>query len=317
MAYLTGILVKSTFETLGGEVRRLRRLVNKDDKTWSAFNPSICLSPVEGYGIAFRSSNYVILDTGQLHVTDNTMIKNHVWFSKLDDNLELQDLRKIDFSKSGVFVERGVEDPKLLWRDGKWAFTGVMLEEHTPVARHCFCTLDEKATMVTSVTIDKGVVQKKPEKNWMTANYKPKHFDYIYGPNAIVKGDKVIYSLNDSKDLFGLRGNTHLLELEDGTYLSVMHKLWSRTYEAYSKERLGVVTAKYKDYHHYFARFDEFGTLIELSSPFQFISPGIEFAAGLVEKDDNYVISFGKEDVSSHFGIIPKSKVRNNMKKPK
>jgi hypothetical protein len=245
------------------------------------------------------------------------MIKNHVWFSELNENLELQDLRKIDFSKSGVRLSRGVEDPKLLWRDGKWAFTGVMMEEHTPVARHCFCTLDEKATMVTSIAIDEGVAQKKPEKNWMTANYKPRHFDYIYGPNAIVKDNKVIYSLNDSKEIFGLRGNSHLLELEDGTYLAVMHKLWSNTYEVYSKERFGVVTAKYKDYYHYFTRFDEHGALIELSQPFQFISAGIEFAAGLVEKDDNYIISFGKEDVSSHLGIIPKSKVRKSMKKPK
>lgn len=305
----------STFKQLGGEVFLLRRLVEKENKNWSAFNPSICLSPTQGYAIAFRSSNYVILESGELYVVDEGSIKNHVWFSELNDDLTLKNLRKIDFSQSGVSVKRGVEDPKLLWRDGRWAFTGVMMESHTPVARHCFCTMNDDATAVTSIQIHEGIIQKKPEKNWMTANYKPEHFDYIYGPNAIIKDNKIIFTMNDNKEFVGLRGNSHLLELEDGTYLAIMHKLWSKTYDMFSKRHFGTVRAKEKDYYHYFARFDRYGTLIELSERFQFVSPGIEFAAGLVEKDNNYVISFGKEDVSSHLAVIPKNKIWKIMKK--
>lgn len=305
----------SIFSQLGGEIRYLRRLVNKEDKNWSAFNASICLSPTQGYAVAFRSSNYVILESGELHVVTQGAIKNQVWFSELDDNLQLTNLRKIDFSKSGVQTTRGVEDPKLLWRNGAWAFTGVMMESHTPVARHCYCTMNDDATAVTSIEIHKGVVQKKPEKNWMTSNYKPEHFDYIYAPNAIIKGKNLIYTLNDNPEFVGLRGNSHLLELGDGTYLAIMHKLWSKSYDMFSQRHFGTIRAKEKNYHHYFARFDSYGTLIELSTPFQFVSPGIEFAAGLVEKDDSYVISFGKDDVSSHLGIIPKNKIKKIMKK--
>lgn len=301
----------STFEELGGEVRNLRRLVDPEVKVWSAFNPSIGVSPSGQYAVAIRSSNYVILESGELHVTEGGPIANRVWFAELDDDLKIQNLRQIDFSKSGYSLRRGIEDPKLLWRDGGWQFTGVMMEsQHTKVARHCICVMDKKATSVTKIEKHLGVEAKKPEKNWMTPYEKSPHFDYIYGPSAIIKDDKMIHTLVDNPDFTGLRGNSHLLTLSDGTYLAVMHKMWSKTFEIYSPRHFSNVTGKDKNYFHYFVRFDEYGTLIEMSKPFQFVSRGIEFAAGLVEKDDSYVVSFGKQDVSSHLGIIEKNKVR-------
>jgi predicted GH43/DUF377 family glycosyl hydrolase len=52
-----------------------------------------------------------------------------------------------------------------------------------------------------------------------------------------------------------------------------------------------------------------------MSEPFRFISKGIEFAAGIIEKDGNIIISFGKDDVSSHLAIIDKKKVLKLLKK--
>jgi hypothetical protein len=69
-----------------------------------------------------------------------------------------------------------------------------------------------------------------------------------------------------------------------------------------------------KDYTHLFARYDERGTLVELSEEFKFISSGIEFAAGMVEMGDDLVITFGKEDVSSHYARINKKLVLSMLK---
>ena len=138
----------STFEKLGGEIRYLRRLVDKEDKLWSAFNPSIGINPFKGYGITFRSSNYVILPHGELATTYGNKIRNRVWFADLDDDLQLQNLRQIDFSQSGWDMHRGVEDAKLLSRDGKWMFTAVAMERNIPMARYCECYLDKSATSV-------------------------------------------------------------------------------------------------------------------------------------------------------------------------
>jgi hypothetical protein len=70
-----------------------------------------------------------------------------------------------------------------------------------------------------------------------------------------------------------------------------------------------------KDYHHFFVRFDADGWAVEVSKPFQFVSPGIEFAAGLLEKNGHYVISFGKNDASSHIAIIENKHVKKIMER--
>ncbi len=304
----------STFKDLGGEVRNLRRLIDPDVKVWSAFNPSIGVSPAGKYAVTLRSSNYVILETGELNVTIGDKITNRAYFGELDNDLKISSLTLVDFSKCGYTTRRGVEDLKLLWRDGGWKFTGVVLERaHTPVARQCYGALDSSTGLVTESVIHPGVEAKKPEKNWMTPYKKSPNFDYIYGPSAIVKDDKVIHTMVDRKDFTGLRGNSHLHEMKDGTYLAVMHKLWSKEFPMYSPRHFCNVMAKDKDYFHYFVRFDEYGTLIEMSKPFQFISRGIEFAMGIVEKDDSYVISFGKNDASSHLGIIKKTLVKKKL----
>jgi len=298
---------------LGGEIKYLRRLVKKEDKLWSAFNPSIAYSPKKGYAVTIRSSNYVILPHGELDVTVGNHIQNKVWFSELDENLSLVDLRQIDFSNSGYQFDRGVEDPKLLWRKGKWMFTAVAMERDIRIARHCECYLDAKATSVNKVTIYPGVDQKRPEKNWMTAGDKPNKFDYIYDGNGVIKDGYMTKKLVDFPRLSGIRGNTHLLPQEDGTYLAIVHRLWITRERMFIQTEFSSRDAVTKDYDHFLARFDENGWIIEISDPFKFISKGIEFAAGLVQINDDLVISFGKDDVSSHIAIINKNTLMKTM----
>lgn len=305
----------STFDSIGGEIRYLRRLVVKEDKTWSAFNASIGYSPVHGYAVAFRSSNYVILPHGELHVSHAGPIRNQVWFTELGNDFELLNLRRIDFSDSGYDFQRGVEDPKLMWRDGRWLFTAVAMERNIPVARQCECYMNDNATEVSYIKMYEGVEAKRPEKNWMTAGNKPKNFDYVYDGNGIIKDGTLVKRLLDDEKISALRGNTMLQELGDGTYLGVMHRLYVTKKMAFVMTEFGMREAVHKNYHHFFVRFSEDGWPIEISEPFQFVSEGIEFAAGIVEKDGNYVISFGKDDVSSHLGIISTSKVKRLLKK--
>ena len=48
-----------------------------------------------------------------------------------------------------------------------------------------------------------------------------------------------------------------------------------------------------------------------MSEEFVFDHPGIEFAAGLVEKDGNFIISYGNEDVASCLATISREKALN------
>lgn len=309
----------STLEELGGRVQYLRRLVDRNKKTWSAFNPSIAVDDKGNYCVAIRSSNYVILGHGELFVTTGGPIRNQVWFAELNDDLKIEDdtLRKVDFSAAAIDVKgevvRGVEDPKLMWRDG-WVFMGVFLERNVPVARNCICYMDKSATSVELVDILPGIETKKPEKNWMTCATKPKKFDYVYDGNGIVVGNRVIHRLRDNKHLNKLRGNGQLLEYKNGTYIGLMHSLEISRYNKLSPVTFGMLEHVHKKYSHYFVRFDENGWIIEISKPFCFEAPGIEFANGIVERGDEYVISYGRDDVSSHLGIISTKTVGRLMK---
>lgn len=298
------------FSRFPGEVWQIRRLINPPKKEWSAFNPSIAHAPGKGYAMTFRSSNYVILDTGELHVTQGGKIRNQVWFTETDENLTINNLRRINVPSEVCTTWRGIEDAKLFWREGKWHFTGVMLETHTPVARLCVCVLDEKKSEVEDLWVYDGTDAKKPEKNWMLPLLEENpNFDFIYGPTSLVKDGKVVFTPSTDERLSGLRGNSNLLEQPDGTYISVMHKLWTKDTRHYIPTRMAYINGHDKNYGHYFVRFDRTGAMIEMSRAFQFLGRGIEFCGGITQMGDDFVFSFGRSDVSSHLARVSTSTV--------
>lgn len=302
------------FARLGGEIVNIKRFAYSDTKDWSLFNPSIGQSP-QGYAITFRSSNYVIMpESGELHVVTAGPIRNKVFFTETNEKLELLNLREVTFEKCAISFERGVEDAKLFWRDNKWYFTGIVVERDIPVARVGLFTLDPKTSTARLVELYEGQNPKKPEKNWMAPYEKNKFFDYIHGPVSTVKGTQVIHNLSDNLKIAPLRGNTNLLTLDDGSYLAVVHILYTKATRTYDARAFGMRDGLSKDYTHLFARYDERGTLIELSEEFKFISSGIEFAAGMVDMGDDLVITFGKKDVSSHYARINKKRALSLLK---
>jgi hypothetical protein len=53
--------------------------------------------------------------------------------------------------------------------------------------------------------------------------------------------------------------------------------------------------------------------IIALSRGFNFHKPGVEFAAGLVVKDKNALVSFGREDISSHIATMPMATILQSL----
>jgi hypothetical protein len=304
-----------TISQLGGRIVDLRRLVYPDNKNWSATNPSIGKHPQKNqYAIAIRSSNYVITDKGVYQVTEGSRIRAEVWFSMLDKNLKIKDLKKVDLDGLDIDFTRGLEDPKLFWRDGSWQFTCVILEgEHTPIARMGVACLDSKGRKVVHLEKFPGVEYKRPEKNWMVPYEPNPNFDFVYGPNQVIKAGVLHSWLTDCEELSMLRGTSNLHSLGDETYLSVMHKKLQKHFSYFDPSTFGSYVANNHNYVHVFARHDSEGFITEISKPFQFYKPGIEFASGLVEKGDDFVVSFGREDVSSHLAFLPKDVVLKSL----
>lgn len=322
----------------GGHVARMERYINAKDVEWSAFNPSLCVAENGDTLVAVRSSNYVILEHGELHVATGGPIRNRVYVADLEhapgkklalDKWSLRNYRRVSFDdvarEGGLKVERGIEDAKLYRRNGKWMMTGVMLERgHTPVARQVTCQLEIKARSARAVTMEKhpGALSVKPEKNWMAPMYEnSKQFDFIYGPYSVVRSGELITALGYDDDwTLGLRGNTHLLpwaEVEAGEkgrsgkdeYLGVMHRLLTKRGKTWDSRRFGNVDFCHKDYHHFLVRFDGAGNITAISEPFQFAGYGIEFAAGLGVVNGNLVVTLGRGDIEAWVAWIPVNKV--------
>lgn len=296
-----------TINSLGGEIKNVRRLADPNVREWSSTNLSIGYHESTGYVGMFRSGNYVITEQGEYKVVVGGIIKSKIYVSELDPktykltNPRLLDVKKI--SKEGELV-RGLEDPKVFYRDGAWHFTAVTMEKgHTEKARMSICRLNQDLTAIESFEKFPGIDGIRPEKNWMLPYNKSPYFDWIYGTNATLKDNVLTTYLSDNDDIAGLRGSSNLHLLKDGTYLAVVHRMWTRV----------IMNHNLRFYVHYFANYDQKGLLINISKGFIFENMGVEFAAGLCEQGDNFLISYGSKDVSSHIAIMPKATVLKSL----
>jgi hypothetical protein len=290
-----------TMAALGGKIWPIGRYVSSN-KNWSACNPSIAYSPKLGYAMTVRSSNYVIAsDRWAFKVLEGEEIQSKVWFCEIDDELTPKNMRQVQFDSTGPEIIRGIEDPKLFWRDDSWYFTGVMLEKaHTPKARMALYRYDEQANIATFIKKWDGPDSSTYEKNWMLPYEPNPNFDFIYGPAAVVKGDLIISKLNNFSGIGGLRGNTNLWKLDDGTYLAVVHHAFDRYTKVGDTQFMSD-----RAYLHRFAQYDYEGGIIAISDEFVFRNLGVEFAAGLVVKDGNVIVSWGERDERSYLAALP------------
>ena len=296
-----------TINQLGGVIHNVRRLADPNIKEWSATNLSIGYHKSTGYIGMFRSGNYVITDQGEYKVVVEGLIKSRIYISELDPvtykltNTRLLDVKNL--SKEGE-LRRGLEDPKVFYRDGAWHFTAVTMEKgHTEKARMSICRLNKDLTEIESFEKLPGIDGIRPEKNWMTTYDRSPYFDWIYGTNALVKENILTTYLEDNDQVAGLRGSSNLHLLKDGTYLAVVHRMWTRV----------IMNHNLRFYVHYFANYDERGKIIGISKGFIFEHMGVEFAAGLCEQGANFLVSYGSKDVSSHIASIPKETILKSL----
>ena len=292
--------------TIGGEISRVLRFP-VGGINWSAFNPSICRGGDGSIGMTIRSSNYVLDPTnGRLSVSTGKHVISRLFFCFVDEQtLELGEL--IEFAiDSPIQLKRGVEDARLFWRDGGWQVTVVILEDHTPYARLWRFSLDLENKVARFIEAMEGPEPKRVEKNWIAvADGTSEHFDYIYSSTAVYKDGEVV-GIPDAPYGHSLRGGSSLILDEDGkSYISVVHRTYGHKIYGYNPATFSMGFDYLRYYTHQFAKWDLTGKLIGLTDEFVFKEKGIEYAAGLIRRGDEYVISFGRWDVSTWLARIP------------
>ena len=287
--------------------KKLFRFIDKNDKNWSAFNPSIAKSPDGQIVMAVRSSNYLLGPIQKYStLTTGVDIMNRVYWASLDDQLQIMDMYELEVVGELSFI-RGVEDFRVFWRDGGWYMTGIILEkEHTRFARVGLFKVDLENRQARFIKkYESEEFGKKPEKNWgMVADKAVKEFDFIYGPNVIYKDGKT-KKLPKSKSYPKLRGNTQLIPWEDG-YLAVNHYMRMQTNKKmyFNPVTFATEWMDFRHYYHVFVKYDKTGRIVAMSDEFIFNVTGVEFAAGIIEHNGKIVITYGHNDAEGWMATI-------------
>jgi len=256
----TNIDTPPKLSIFGAGTQRFLRFPDINDPNWCATNPSIGYSDKYGYAVMVRSTNYLISDD-LLYIyglTVGNTISNRMWFSELDDDLKLVNLREVIFKHSPSFpVTRGIEDPRLFSRQGEWFISGVMLEDgHTPRARICIYRFNPESSIAEFVAKYESWDPHNLEKNWMVvATEYSQEFDFIYSATGIVK-DGIFVIRPHASPLFSIiRGGSCLWPLGDGTYLAITHEVdYSKT-NYYNKNTFSHQDVSIRKYSHRFARY--------------------------------------------------------------
>lgn len=300
-----------TITDLGGEITQVRRFIDPNNKGWSAFNPSIMRSNEGEYWLAVRSSNYAILTSGSPVLTVENKIRNKLYLVRLDQDtwqFDESTLKEVDISGLRSGIVRNIEDPRLFWDGQNYCISATFLERDCPSPRVCKVTLKSLESAEAIKLEIYPSFTGKMEKNWMpihrVGSQKDSKVDFIYKSDFVFSSGEFL-PIPAPKVANQFRGGTQVIPVGDGTSICLIHELYYKTYPIMNQ----ITFAPYQSFRHYTHRFVLFNNdfeIVKVSKSFVFAKEGIEFAAGIAEHSDNYVISFARSDLASFVVTINK-----------
>lgn len=277
-------------------------ILENNDKEYPYYNPSLCWDG-KLLKMSIRSCNFTVRRDGTWTLADNgSHARSRVMLGNLDpESLELKDIKELKYAKDSPaeILTSGLEDARIYKRDDGLHFVGVRV--YTPNVAQYKPTIAEfilKGDTLHHIrTLDKPDPE-RAEKNWLPTD-RPADFDFVYSIKEIYKDNQTV----GDKYTGEIHGGTPLVKQKDG-WVALMHaKILNPTFRR--------VYDKY-DYVSYFAEFWDTGYLKRISKPFKLGSgENIEFASGLVEYKDDFIISFGIRDGHSGVIKIPKTSMMN------
>jgi len=196
----------------------------------------------------------------------------------------------------------GIEDMRLACWDGDLygiGFTGnIIRDKLIPV----IIKFNPDLTFGKAIYLDNGV---PVEKNWQPVQDMP--FTFIYDPGSAVGDTASVITIDPNNiDMNGmikihtkpftniLSGSSQLIPIGD-MYLSICHRRTASN----DPDTLHIV------YNHYFVIYDRHFNIKQISKPFQFMEPTLEFCCGMYADNTNLYISFNICDISTHIVSIP------------
>lgn len=268
---------------------------------WPTFNPSIAADG-DGFRMIVRSANYVLEDGRYLMVDGGDTVRTQNYVVRLDHDGTFVACDPIPAVPAGPPTYpsqvHGVEDCRIVELDGRWFSSGTV-RDRNPAQRCEIALMELSGGTVTQMHVLESPRPARHEKNWMPFVHDGAlHFLYMCAPTIVLRvdADTGAITLVVERDgpivATGFRGGSQGLELDDG-YLFVVHEV-------------GTAAAGTKRaYAHRVIRLDRHLELVEVTPPFCFRAPGIEFCAGLAMRDDQLLFSVGIDDRTAHVFRAP------------
>ena len=298
-------------QELGAELRIYGEI---DDPVYRHFNPSLVWYK-DKLKISIRSCNFAVVPKGKWYFRDGRAHSiTDVLIGDLDpDTLQVSNLEKYDVSPDSPkeVLLAGVEDVRLYVRKNKLHASGFISDRLTRSLHNASAGMAEYIVKGNTLKYLKSL--QKPskdvvEKNWCPPDKPSKLFDYTYSDSQAYKDGKLIGKPTRTK----IHGGSILLSQPDGTYLSLVHEKKLDTNLPRQPRMIRQRTFIYDKYTYYtyLARHDEQGIITHLTKPFRMGTlENIEFAAGLVEYNDDFIISAGVRDCKYLLCKISKGKL--------
>jgi hypothetical protein len=237
-----------------------------------------------------------------IHPEEDRTLTTTNYIGVLNDQLELEDVKKVDTSRFDVdpkweFV--GLEDARLVRWNKKLYMCGVRRDTTTNgVGRMEMSEIKISKKGINEVSRTRFPAPAPDtsycEKNWMPILDMPFHFVKWSNPTEVVKvdlkkktcetvvlNDFVIDDLADD-----LRGGSQVIPWGDG-YLTLTHEV-----RLFNSE----VGRKNGSYKHRFIVWDKNWEMTDFSPHFTFLGGEIEFSCGAAVLKDDLIITFGFQD---------------------
>ena len=271
-----------------------------------AFNPSLVRTE-RGWLSIVRDTNIVVVNDGEKYCYTSVPHRTENYALNLDDNFDVKEVQKLNLAAFDFAeAKNGVEDIRLIDVKGKiyGIGAGISIIQH-PHNRKITQIL---FSITTGGQIENAHVIESPfgslvEKNWMPFVHNSMlHFLYSPNPLIIFKFDRGALTPVTQTGLqgpvdhaqFRYSGSTNGIPFRGG-YLFIVHT--RKTYE----EKISYV--------HYFMFLNDRLELLQISEPFLFERPGIEFAVNMIPAGEDIVISYGLGDRRSRLVQISADQV--------
>lgn len=249
-------------------------------------NPSIAKDGDGRLAVIVRCVNYLLGDEDGIWFRDDPGPNTHNYFGFLDRGLRQFEFRLVDdveIRKTRPPAQNGLEDARLFWWENDWWF---------------ICTALHHGARV------RGTMALSRLRDWRAG-----HFEFLHSPHGreleknwapCVDGKtlSVVYSHHpaESYELAPSRRRLHidgfpaLAGWSGGSQLIRYGDMWASVVHQRRKDRNRVY------YVHRVVRYDNNLAPIHVGREFYFRGNQVEFCAGLVEHEGDYILSFGVKD---------------------